>query len=129
MIHSFNKYQEYFNTWVVFILKIVIQTPQFNNYVDICELFDIYIRKNVMNKSKFSSKIKKDCFEMIEFFYDIEYINHIKSTFDFEDDAYHYLSILFQFQRMSNRYKLSSLSPYHHFNPANIQKMIDNLDF
>jgi hypothetical protein len=126
MIQSFNKFQTYFNIWVVYILKIVIQTPQFNNYNDICELFDIYIRKNVLKNSKYSSKIKNNCLEMIEFFFESEYIENVKSSFHIEDDAYHYLAILVQFQRMSNAYKLSSLSLYHYFNPSNIEILIAN---
>jgi hypothetical protein len=129
MIQSFNKYQSYFNSNIVYILKLVLQQPQFNNYEDICELFDIHMRKFVFRNSKYSNNIKNDCLIMVKFFLKDDYINHIISSFEVEDDAYHYLAILVQFERMSNGYELKSQSPYYYFNPVNIQKMITELKF
>ena len=128
MIQSFNKYQSYFNRCVVKVLKIVIETPQFNNYENICEIYDIYIRKIVSNSS-YSSQIKTDCSMMVKFFYTDDYINNIISSFEKEEDAYHYLAILVQFQRISNKYKMSSLSPYHYYNPANLYRAVVELSF
>lgn len=128
MLQSFNKYQSYFDRCVVKVLKIVIETPQFNNYENICEIYDIYIRKIVSNSS-YSSQIKTDCSMMVKFFYTDEYINNIISSFEKEEDAYHYLAILVQFQRISNKYKMSSLSPYHYYNPANLYRAVVELSF
>ena len=128
MLQSFNKYQSYFDRCVVKVLKIVIETPQFNNYENICEIYDIYIRKIVSNSS-YSSQIKTDCSMMVKFFYTNDYINNIISSFEKEEDAYHYLAILVQFQRISNKYKMSSLSPYHYYNPANLYRAVVELSF
>lgn len=128
MLQSFNKYQSYFDRCVVKVLKIVIETPQFNNYENICEIYDIYIRKIVSNSS-YSSQIKTDCSMMVKFFYTDDYINNIISSFEKEEDAYHYLAILVQFQRISNKYKMSSLSPYHYYNPANLYRAVVELSF
>jgi hypothetical protein len=130
MLQSYNKHQSYFNSCIVYILQIIVVYPQFNNYEDACELFDIYIRKIVKNNSNISSQINKDCNQMVNFFYSKYdgYITDIISSFEDENDAYHYLAILVQFQRMSNNYKLSSQSPYHYFNPANINQLIGELE-
>ena len=129
MIQSFNKNQKYLSSCVVYILNIIVHYPQFNNYEDICEIFDIYIRKMVIYNSSYSSQIKTDCSMMVKFFYTDDYINNIISSFEKEEDAYHYLAILVQFQRISNRYKMSSLSPYHYYNPTNIYRAVVELSF
>lgn len=129
MIQSYNKNQIYFSACAVYILKIIIYYPQFNNYENICEVFDIYIRKIVMINSAHSLNIKTDCIEMIDFFYETDYISQIVSSFEVEEDAYHYLAILVQFQRITNRYKLVSSSPYHYFNPTNIYNAIVGMSF
>jgi hypothetical protein len=123
MIQSFNKHQKHFENCIVKVLEIVIQTPQFNNYEDICELFDIYIRKIVSDSSS-SLQIKTDCLMMVNFFLSNDYISHIKSSFENENDAYHYLAIFVQFRRLSNRHKLISENQYQHFNTANLLKMV-----
>jgi len=128
MIQSFNKNQKYLSSCVVYILNIIVHYPQFNNYENICEIYDIYIRKIVSNSS-YSSQIKTDCSMMVKFFYTDDYINNIISSFEKEEDAYHYLAILVQFQRISNRYKMSSLSPYHYYNPTNIYRAVVELSF
>lgn len=130
MIQSFNKNQKYLSSCVVYILNIIVHYPQFNNYEDICEIFDIYIRKMVIYNSSYSSELKKDCLDMVKFFFTAEYISQIIYSFDNdEEDAYHYLAILVQFQRISNRYKMSSLSPYHYYNPTNIYRAVVELSF
>lgn len=128
MLKSFNNHQDYFNYCCVYILNIIVHYPQFNNYENICEIYDIYIRKIVSNSS-YSSQIKTDCSMMVKFFYTDDYINNIISSFEKEEDAYHYLAILVQFQRISNRYKMSSLSPYHYYNPSNMYNAIIKLGF
>lgn len=127
MIQSFNKNQTYLTACVVYILNIIVYHPQFNNYEDICEIFDIYIRKIVSNNSTCSHQIKDDCLEMINFFYNTEYISQIISSFEIEEDAYHYLAILVQSKRVSNRYKLISSNPYYYYNPSNIYRAIVEL--
>lgn len=127
MLISFNKNQAYLNACVVYILNIILYYPLFNNYDDICEIFDIYIRKIVKKNCYYSLKIKKDSMNMVQFFYTDEYIQQIISSFEYEEDAYHYLAILVQFQRISNNYKMISLSPYHYFNPANIYRAVIEL--
>lgn len=127
MIQSFNKNQTYLSACVVYVLNIIVYYPQFNNYEDICEIFDIYIRKIVLNNSSHSQQIKNDCLAMIKFFFTADYISQITSSFEIEEDAYHYLAILVQFQRVSNRYKLVSMSPYHYYNPSNIHRAIVEL--
>ena len=127
MIQSFNKNQTYFSACVVYVLNIIVYYPQFNNYEDICEIFDIYVRKIGLNNSSHSQQIKNDCLAMIKFFFTADYISQITSSFEIEEDAYHYLAILVQFQRLSNRYKLVSMSPYHYYNPSNIYRAIAEL--
>ena len=127
MIQSFNKNQTYFSACVVYVLNIIVYYPQFNNYEDICEIFDIYVRKIVLNNSSHSQQIKNDCLAMIKLFFTADYISQITSSFEIVEDAYHYLSILVQFQRVSNRYKLVSMSPYHYYNPSNIYRAIAEL--
>ena len=127
MIQSFNKNQTYLSACVVYVLNIIVYYPQFNNYDDICEIFDIYVRKIVLNNSSHSQQIKNDCLAMIKFFFTADYISQIISSFEIEEDAYHYLAILVQFQRVSNRYKLVSMSPYHYYNPSNIHRAIVEL--
>ena len=129
MIQSFNNHQDYFNDCCVYILNIIVNHPQFNNYEDICEIFDIYTRKIVAKNSNYSSKLNIDCLDMVKFFFNSDYIEQIKASFDFEDDAYHYLAILVQFQRNSNRFKMRSSSPYHYYNPSNMYKAILKLGF
>lgn len=129
MIHSFNKHQDYFNDCSGYILNIIVHYPQFNNYQDVCEIFDIYTRKIVDKNSNYSQKLKVDCLDMIKFFFNIDYIDQIKSSFEIEEDAYHYLAILVQFQRISNRFKLMSSSPYYYYNPNNMYKAIIKLSF
>lgn len=129
MLQSFNKNEYYFNACVIFILNIVLQHPEFNNYDSVCELFDIYVRKIVMNNSAYSSGIKSDCLDLIEFFFSNDYISHIVSSFNNSDDAYHYLAILVQFQRFTNKYQLKSVSPYHYYNPTNIFQAVSRIVF
>jgi hypothetical protein len=82
MIQSFNKNQKYLSSCVVYILNIIVHYPQFNNYEDICEIFDIYIRKLVLNNSSYSKELKIDCLDMVKFFFTTEYISQIISSFE-----------------------------------------------
>jgi hypothetical protein len=117
MLYSFNQHSVYFNKCVSFILMIVLENPQFNNYKDICELIDIYLRKFVENNSNFSSIIYINCYDMVRFFYPQEYIDEIRNSFKTDAETYHYLAILVQFQRMANKFKLLSQSYHHHYVP------------
>jgi hypothetical protein len=123
MIQSFNKYQSYFERCILKVLEIVIQTPQFNNYNDIFELFDIYIRKNVL-KSSLSPQIKTDCLMMVNFFLTNDYIDQIKSSFESEEDAYHYLAILVHFRRLSNKHSLISNDSQQYFDADKLAKLV-----
>jgi len=123
MIQSFNKYQLHFESSILKVLEIVIQTPQFNNNNDIYELFDIYIRKIVTNSSS-SSQIKTDCLMMVNFFLTNDYIDQIKSSFEIEEDAYHYLAILVHFRRLSNKHSLVSNNPQQYFDAGKLAKMV-----
>lgn len=124
MLPTFRRNEKYFNACVFFIINLILNFPQFNNYLDVCDVFDIYIRKFVLLNTHLSYQIAVDCIHMIEFFYDIEYINLIKGSFDNEVDAYHYLAILVQFQRQINKFNLNSLSPLHQFNPNNMYNLV-----
>ncbi len=117
MLYSFNQHSVYFNRCVAFILMIIIHYPQFNNYKDICELIDIYLRKFVEHNSNFSAIIHINCYDMVRFFYPQEYIDEIRNSFKTDAETYHYLAILVQFQRTANKFKLLSQSPHHHYVP------------
>lgn len=129
MLQSFNKYDRYLNIASGYILKIILDNPQFNNFKDIGDIFDVYIREFVKINARLAPQITLDCKEMVEFFLDEDYIYHMKSSFEFEEDVYHYLAILVQFNRICNRYKLKSLSPYHYYNPTNMYKTFFKIVF
>jgi len=127
MLPTFNKYSPYFNKCVAYILTIIVANPMFNNYDNICEILDIYMRKFISNNEYVSGYIHADCYDMVHFFFNQEYIDEIKSSFVLEEDAYHYLAILTQFQRMANKYNLLSRSHHHHYVPDYMLKAITEL--
>ena len=106
---------------------IIIENPQFNNYKDICELIDIYLRKFVESNSNYSSIIYINCYDMVRFFYPQEYIDEIRNSFKTDADTYHYLAILVQFQRMANKFKLLSHSHHHHYVPDYMVRAVMSL--
>ena len=107
MLVNFQKNENYYSACVVYIFNIILVMTQFNNKDDVAELFDIYIRKFVVFNNYYSTRAYCDCFDLINMFYEPDYIKAVISSFgNNEYDAYHYLAIIFQKWRLENKYKL-----------------------
>jgi hypothetical protein len=94
---------------------------QFNNFDDVSELRDIYIRKFVIINYHISPSIYCDAFDLINAYCEPDYINAvIKSFGGNEYHAYHYLAISFQYWRMENKYKVKVPVNYNNYYDLNL---------
>ena len=126
MLNTFNAHCNYLDSCVYYIYAVVLSMPQFNNYWDMTELMDIYFRKFVESNSHISKMIAEDCCDIIELIGDKDYINYVRTSFTNDDDAYHYLAMVTQFYRMSNKFGLLSKNPYEICNLYNIVRVISS---
>jgi hypothetical protein len=113
MLASFNKHQQYLTSCSAYVFGIVLTTPQFNNYWDLCELIDIYFRKFVLENSDLSGVIMDDCKDLVNVISrrNPAYRRQVIDSFERIEDAYHFLALTTQFFRMSNLYGLISNNP------------------
>lgn len=108
MLNEFNLHADYLTNCVFLLYRVVMNNPEMNNYWDINDaMYNYFSRVVQINRHK-SKQICSDCSYLVNFFYDEEYINIIKASFENDDDAYHYLAIIAQVFRISNKHMLRS---------------------
>lgn len=114
MLTSFNKHQQYLTSCSAYVFGIVLTTPQFNNYWDLCELINIYFRKFVLENSDLSEVIMVDCRDLVDVLVrrNPGFKKDIMDSFERVEDAYHFLALTSQFFRMSNLYGMITNNPY-----------------
>jgi hypothetical protein len=94
--------------------------PQFNNKMDIKELCDIYFRKIATSDSNLSSKVCKDCYDLVEFLTNEEEVSLTIPTFEDYTQAYHYMALKTHFRRIENKFGLLSKTPDMYYNINNL---------
>jgi len=88
------------------LFSYILYFPEYNNIYDFSELLDINFKNFVKVNSHKSKEIYKDCKDITEIILNDDYIEIIKCQFELEEDAYHYLALVAQMIRMSNRFKI-----------------------
>jgi len=78
-----------------------------------------------MYNKNFSKIISNDCKDIIGVLLDKNYIDLIREEFDDSDDAYHYLAMMAQLKRMSNRFEI--ISPNHYGGYCNYDNIIQGI--
>lgn len=78
MLQTFNIYKLYFNRCISIIYTIILNNPNHNNYNDISNIIDINFRKFVDDNIYHSYNILVNCYELIEFLNNEEYIKKLK---------------------------------------------------
>jgi hypothetical protein len=130
MLQTFNIYKLYFNRCISIIYTIILNNPNHNNYNDISNIIDINFRKFVDDNIYHSYNILLNCYELIEFLNNEEYIKKTENSFTDVEDAYHYLALITHFNRMNNKYNiLNKNNSNEFFNLNNIKIALNNKEF